>query len=121
MNPQQLRIIGAALAILVVFILGYRLTRAGKPYPGLLFNAHKLLALAAAALVGIHVYRAGQSAPLSAGAWAAAVVTALCVVGLFATGAVLSLAKPAPEIVRALHHLAPYLAMAAGAVTLWLL
>ena len=110
-----------ALLAVVVFACGYRLTRAGKPYPGLLFNAHKLLALTAAVLVGITVYRANQVAPLSAGAWAAAVVTALGVVGLFATGAVLSLEKPAPEVVRALHHLAPYLAVAAGAATLWLL
>ena len=121
MSANQWRIITVTLAIVVVFVCGYRLTRAGRPYPGLLLNFHKLPALAAAILVAINVYRANQASALGAGPWAAAVVTGLFVVGLFATGALLSLDKPAPEVVRTLHHVAPYLAVLSGAVTLYLL
>ena len=42
-------------------------------------------------------------------------------VGLFVTGALVSIEKPMPAIVATIHHVLPYLALAATAGTLYLL
>ena len=121
MTSILLRLAGALVFGLVIFITGYSLTRGGKPYPSILFNVHKLVALAAVVLFALTVYRASQAAALSAVQWILAAIAGLAFVNLFVTGALLSIDRPAPEIVRTLHHLAPYVAAVASAASLLLL
>jgi len=113
--------IGAGLFCLFIFLSGFVLSRSGKPYNGLIFNIHKLIALAAVILLVRTLYRENQTSPLDTMLWIATLATGLCVLGLFVTGGLLSVDKPMPDMVLRLHHLAPYLAVLATATTLFLL
>jgi len=121
MGAHQLVVAGAGLFCLVIFLSGFRLSRSGKPYNGALFNIHKLIALAAAVLFALVLIRTDRAGGLGAGALAAGVVAGLLLIALFVTGGLLSVEKPAPAIVKRLHHVMPYLAVLAVAVTLVLL
>jgi len=117
----QLRVVGAGLFALFIFLSGFWLSRSGKPHNGIIFNIHKLIALAAVALFVISLYRTNRVAGLSPVELLASVVTGLFLVGLFVTGALVSIDKPMPVIVLKLHHIMPYLAVPSTAATLSLL
>ena len=76
-------VITTAIFLLLIGLTGLWLMRKGKPYPGLAFNLHKLIALGAAAYVGIAVVTGWQSDPpnsLHALWFAAAALLALAAV-----------------------------------------
>jgi hypothetical protein len=120
MGPP-LRTAGIGVGFLLTFGFGYWLSHLGKPYNGAIFNIHKLIALAVVVLFIVTLVRTGREARLGATEIVASVVTGLFLIGLFATGALLSIDKPMPVIVLRLHHVAPYLAVLSTAVTLYLL
>jgi uncharacterized membrane protein len=121
MSTGQLRVAGAGLFALLIFLSGFWLNRSGKPYNGIIFNIHKLIALAAVILFVITLYRTNQMAGVSPVELVASVVTGLFILGLFVTGALLSIDKPMPAIVLQLHHITPYLALLSTAATFFLL
>jgi len=121
MSTGQWRVVGAGLFALLIFLSGFWLNRSGKPYSVFIFNIHKLIALAAVILFVITLYRTSQIAGLSPIELAAGVVTGLFILGLFVTGALLSIDKPMPAIVLQLHHITPYLALLSTAATFLLL
>jgi len=121
MSTSQLWILGAVCFYLLVFVSGFWLSRSGKPYNQVILTLHKLVALAGAILLVIVLYRASRVATLSAAELAAGVVTGLFILGLFVTGALLSIDKPMPAIVSRLHHITPYLAVLSTVVALYLL
>jgi hypothetical protein len=121
MSTNQLRIVGAVLFCLFIFLSGFWLSRSGKPYKEIIFNVHKLIALAAVVLFVITMYRTNQVSALSTIELIAGVVTGLFFIGLFVTGALLSIDRPMPAIVLKLHHIIPYLAVLSTAITLYLL
>jgi hypothetical protein len=121
MNANQWRIVGAGLFCLFIFLSGFWLTRSGKPYNGALINVHKLLALAAVVLFIVTLFRVNRVDVLGAGEWIAGATSVLLFIGLFVTGALVSIDNPMPAIVRRLHHVIPYLAALSTAVTLYLL
>lgn len=83
----------AGLLLLLTLIFGWWLSRLGRPYHGLLFNAHKLFALGAVVLAGVRF--SGTLKALDVGALIIGlfVLAALCVVALFASGALMSIGK----------------------------
>lgn len=121
MSTNLSRIVGAGAFCLVIFLFGFWLSRSGKPYNGILFNVHKLVALAAVILFAVTLYRANQVTTLNAVTLVAGIATGLFFVGLFATGALASLDKPVPTLVLRLHHALPYLAALSTAATFYLL
>ena len=120
MTSEQLRVFGVGLLYILIFGTGYALGHAGKPYGSLLFNVHKLAALGLAVLLGYMFYRATQSAAPSLPALGLAVVTALALLALFVTGALLSVPKEVPGLVRIVHHVSPYLAVVCSALAVYL-
>jgi hypothetical protein len=119
--------IGTALIILGT---GYALHRKGRPYNGLLFNVHKLLALAGGVLFITTLVRVDRATGVPITAWIAAAVTGLFVIGLFATGALHSIdaagdlsnaSEGALTAIRLVHKTLPYLAGLGAALTLLLL
>jgi hypothetical protein len=120
MGTTQLRIAGAGLFCLFILLSGFWLSRSGKPYNDIIFTVHKLIALAAVVLFVIALYRINRVAALSAVELAAGIVTGVFFLGLFATGGLLSIDRPMPEIVLKLHHVIPYLAVLSTAGTLYL-
>lgn len=121
MNTTPFRIAGAVLLFAAIFASGYWLSRSGKPYSGILFNTHKLIALTAVVFLAIMFYQAHRMTTLSTTDLAAGVVTGLIFAGLFTTGSLLSIAKPMPAIVLGVHQVIPYLAVLSTALSLFLL
>jgi hypothetical protein len=120
----------AALFFVFIFIFGYWVSRAGKPYNALLFNIHKLIGLAAGIYLIREVYRAHQLAIFTSLQISLLVLTVLIFVILVVVGGLLSaeaegsLKNVQPVTLRVLttaHHLLPYLAVVSTAAMLYLL
>ena len=109
--------------ILFVSTLGFGLwlSLSGKPYNGLLFNIHKLLALGAVILAGVQVYSLMKSLPPQGWLFALIVVTVLCAVALFASGAFLSIGKLYAQVLLNVHRIAIAVAIICVAAAIALL
>jgi hypothetical protein len=109
----------------IVFLLtlasGLWLNRAGKPLNAAIFTVHKLIALAAVVVTALRTYKAVAIPEVEPIIVALIVVIGLCVVALFATGALMSADKPAYRSLRTSHNLAALLAVIAGVAAIYLL
>lgn len=115
------RLATAGVLFLLTLLSGVWLSNSGKPLNTLIFTVHKLIALGALIFTGVTVYqliRAGGATPLQLGA---TIVSGLLFVCLFVTGALLSLGKPANEVVLTLHRVAPLMEVAAAGLAIYLL
>lgn len=113
------RFLVPGMIFLVTLATGFWLSHTGRPFNGLLVNAHKLMALAATITAGVQFARLFKiSTP--AVAMVLLVIAGVCVISLFASGAFLSLKKPAPAFVLRIHQVAPLLLLASSAVNIWL-
>ena len=121
MITNQMPIVATGLLFLFTFISGYWLSRSGKPFNGIVLTIHKLISLAAAALLGIVIYRINQVAPLRTVELAAGVVTGSFFLDAVVSGGLLSIGKPMPAAILAMHRIAPFLTVLSAAVTLYLL
>jgi hypothetical protein len=110
---------GILLSLTLAF--GLWLSHAGKPYNGLLFNAHKLAALGAAGLTAVQLAQTLKHAEATASVLVLAVLAALGVIALFASGALISMGKLDYGVMRIVHRLAPVLAILAAASIVHLL
>jgi hypothetical protein len=113
-----MQVAGAGACLLVVFLTGFWLTRSGKPYGGLVLNLHKLLSLAALALL---VIAAVRQAPLSALELTVTVVAGVLFLDAIVSGGLASVDRPTPAFVLVMHRIAPFVALAAVALTAVLL
>lgn len=93
------------ILFLLTMLFGFWLSRAGIPYNGLLFNIHKLIALACVVLLGIQVSKT-LLAPDGL-LIALLTVSALCVTALFASGALMSTGKLKYSLMLTIHRIAP--------------
>ncbi|MBN2549056.1 MAG: hypothetical protein JXB15_07865 [Anaerolineales bacterium] len=95
---------GLLLVLTVAF--GFWLSSQGKPYNGLLFNVHKLFALGAVVLMVLQFSKSMESLHLNTLIITLLVVSAICAVALFASGALMSLGKLDYTIVLLVHRIA---------------
>jgi hypothetical protein len=121
MNTTLLRVTGSGLLFLLIFLSGFWLSRSGKPYPAIVFNIHKLIALGTVIFLGVTVSRIHPGAPLGIMQVIAIAVTLLCFLINILTGGLLSIDKTMPEIVHRLHEVTPYLIVLSSAISLYLL
>ena len=121
MSTTQVRVVGAGVAFLAIFLSGIWVSLTGKPYSTLSFTVHKLVGLALGVLLGVIVYQTNQSAPFGAVQIAAIAVTVLLFVGTVAAGGVLSVVEEVPAVALRLHQIVPVLAVLSTAGTLYLL
>ncbi len=105
---------------LVIFFLGFLLSRSGKPYPGLLFNLHKLVALGALVYVAVMVYNAHRAAPFTPVASILALFTGLCFVATIITGGLQNIDR-SPSFLAIIHRFSPYLALLGTSAILYFL
>ncbi len=129
MSIASNKFVYTGLFFLVIFITGFWLSRRGAPYGALLFNLHKLIALAAGVYLALNVYRSHQDAQLTPLQLALMGATALVFAALVIAGGLLSahaggsLRGISPALLAAItqaHHLLPYLAALGAAATLTL-
>ncbi len=95
---------GAIFVLTVAF--GFWLSRLGRPYNGLLFNVHKLIALAAVVFTSVQFVGILKSADPSAFSIALLALAVLCVVGLFVSGARMSADRLNYTLLRTIHRVA---------------
>ena len=109
------------IALILTLAFGFWLSSTGRPYNGILFNVHKLIALGAVILTGIQIAKLLKTADSLALIITLLVVAAICVIALFATGAMMSIGTVAYNIVLTIHRIAPMVLVIALALTIWLL
>lgn len=108
MNVIVPRAIAAGLFFLAIFVTGFWLSRLGRPYSGLLFSLHKLIALAALVFLGVMLVRAQRPNPLDALQLAAIVVSGLCFIVTILTGGLGSLEGDTALLLQRIHQFMPY-------------
>jgi hypothetical protein len=120
MSVNQLRILGAGLFYLFIFLSGIWLTRSGRPYNTIVLTIHKLISVAAVVFLVVVIHRMNKAASLSIGELASTAITGLFFLGTIVTGGLLSADKPMPGVVLWLHRITPFLTVLSTAVTLYL-
>lgn len=110
----------SGLFFALIFIFGFWLSRSGKPYNGLLFNIHKLIALGALVYLTVTIYKVHQAQPLGSVQITASAVTAACFLVTILTGGLGSLEKAMPAILLKIHRVAPYMTLLSSAASLYL-
>jgi hypothetical protein len=121
MSTTQSRIAITAGLFLCICVFGFWLSISGKPYNQVIFTIHKLVALGAVIYLAATVYRVHRAAPLKPAYMMIILLTVLCVLVAFVTGALLSLDKYMPLFVLRLHQVAPCLILLSTSASLNLL
>jgi hypothetical protein len=115
------RFISPGILYLLTLVFGFWLSNKGKPYLGILFNIHKLIALGAVVVVVIQLSKVLKDAGSLSLMIGLLIVAALCVVALFATGALMSMDKLNYSLTLTIHRIALVLLPIAMALVVYLL
>jgi len=99
------------IGFLGTVVFGFWLSKAGKPYNGILFNIHKLIALGVVIITSMMVYEELNTAPAQGLVIGLVVVAGLAVITLFISGAFLSIGNVRYEVVKLIHNVAPLVAV----------
>jgi hypothetical protein len=121
MADSELLIAGTALAFLIVLWSGVHLRQAGKLHNPFVSAAHKLVAIAAAALIIVALVQTHRADSLDRMELVAGVLTGLLFLADVVSGALLSAEKPMPVAISWVHKAAPVLTVLSAAATFYLL
>lgn len=114
------RFVTPGIVFLLTLVFGFWLSRSGKPYNGILFNIHKLIALGGVILTVIQIYSLLNGSQLQTMLVVSLIITGICVVALFASGAFMSIGNLNYQIMKTIHNVAPVLLVIALALTIYL-
>lgn len=109
------------IVFLLTLFFGVWLSNSGKPYNGILFNVHKLIALGAAILTAVQLFKVLKDTGIQVVPILLIVIAVVCVIALFATGALMSMEKMSYQVTLTIHRLAPILAAVAMVAAVYLL
>jgi hypothetical protein len=112
--------LGGVLFLLILF-LGFRLHKIEKPYPGILFNLHKLISLGTAIFLAITINKLTRIQTLDWSVDALLCFTFVSIAVMILSGGLLSMNKPVPAAVSSIHKVVPYLSLVSCAVVLYML
>ena len=112
------KFIAPGIVFLLTLVFGFWLNNSGKPYNGILFIIHKLIALGAVVATAMQIYNIfkvmGSQSPIVI----LVILAAICVVALFASGAFLSIGNLNYQLMKTIHNIAPVLMVNAMALTI---
>jgi hypothetical protein len=103
------RAIGVGLLYLPTIGTGICLSNSGRPLSTLFITVHKLIALATVVLTSMLFWRLLKHVHMGAVLAGLIIASAVLVIALFATGALLSTGKPIKSPLLTIHQLAPVL------------
>jgi len=109
------------IGFLITVTFGLWLSKVGKPYNGVLFNVHKLVALGTVILTFVQVYKSLKIIEPQSLLAISIVITVMCVVALFTSGAFLSIGNVKYETVKLIHNVAPVILVLAMGGVIYLL
>jgi hypothetical protein len=115
------RFVTPLLIFLLTLASGLWLSRSGKPLNSAIFTVHKLIALAAVVAFALQTNGALKTVAIQPLLIALLALVALCIVTLFASGALLSLARTPHPVLLPIHQSALVVVAVAGAGALSLL
>lgn len=98
------RFVLPGLGLLITIGLGFWLSQLGKPYNGLLFNAHKLIALGAVVLGGLTAFRLLRDLSAPPLPWFLLTAAGLLTVVLFVSGALMDISQIDYTLTLAAHR-----------------
>jgi hypothetical protein len=109
------------ILFLLTVVFGFWLSKVGKPYNGILFNFHKLIALGTVILAAIRAFNLVKGASPHFPVILLFIVAGLCAVALFTSGALMSLEKLDYRVTLTVHRIAPiFVVIATGMVVYFL-
>ena len=114
-------ITNSGISFLLTLVFGFWLSKVGKPYNGILFNIHKLIALGTVILVSMQLYEALKARELQVLIILLIAGAAIGVIALFATGAFMSIGKLNFRALKTIHTLAPLVLVTVMALAIFLL
>jgi hypothetical protein len=100
---------GIGLLYLLTIGTGIWLSNSGRPLNTLFISVHKLIALATVVLTSMLFWRLFRQVQTSVLLTALMIASAVLVIALFTTGALLSTGKPVKSLLLTIHQLAPVL------------
>jgi hypothetical protein len=103
------RLLNPIFCFLLTLVFGFWLSRRGKPYNGLLFNVHKLVALAAVILSVMVLYRLLKVLDLATLTILLLVTAASSVITLFVSGAFMSANLGEYRVMKLIHNISPFI------------
>jgi hypothetical protein len=109
------------LGFLLTLAFGFWLSRKGRPYNGLLFNVHKLIALGTVILAAMGLYQLLGTLDVNTLIVIMLVLAALSVVALFLSGAFMSAEKGEYRVMKLIHNIGPFVVVIAMGYTVYLL
>jgi hypothetical protein len=109
------------IIFLLTLVSGIWLSNSGKPLNTIIFNIHKLIALAAVVVTSVQIYKIFNNTDVQPLIIILAIITGLCVIALFATGALMSLGKLNYDVVLTIHRIALILLVISMALIVYLL
>ena len=107
--------------LLLTLAFGVWLSLSGKPYNGILFNFHKLVAVGAVVVIVIQLYPLLKGTALQIFLTVVFIVAGLCVLTLFFTGAMMSAGKLDYGMMLTIHRVALVLIVVAIGATVYTL
>jgi hypothetical protein len=109
------------ILFLLTLVFGFFVSRSGKPYNGILFTFHKLIALGAVVVTVLRLFKVRSSMDSTTLMIVLLVMAAICVVALFASGALMSMGRLDYTRMRTIHRIAPVVLLGAVAWVVYLL
>ena len=106
---KQYLTFGIVFTLTILF--GLWVSKAGKPYNGILFNIHKLTALAAVIIVIVRLVSSHKSVEIQASIVLLLILAGMCVLALFISGAIMSIGSSSQPILLIIHKSAIILAI----------
>ena len=109
------------IGFLLTLVFGFWVGKAGKPYDGILFNIHKLIALGTVIVSALQIYRIVKSSDGQGMIIPLIVISAISVVALFASGAFMSIGKVNYRFLKSIHNITAVLAVIAMGMLIYFL
>lgn len=115
------KFIAPGIIILLTLASGIWLRNSGKPLNTLIFTIHKLIALGAVVMTIIQFFGAIKNGESQSMVIALLILAGLCVMALFATGALMSIGKLSYDVLLGIHRGATILAAISTTLVVYLL
>jgi len=109
------------IGFVLTLVFGFWLARVGKPYNGLLFNIHKLIALGAVILAITQMYNLLKGSQMQTLLIVSIIVVVVGVVALFASGAFMSIGNVHYQTMKIIHYVGPVLVVMGMLFAIYLL
>jgi len=116
-----LKVILPGTLFFVVVGFGFWVSKVGKPYNGLLFNVHKLVALGGVILTGVQIFRLDPLDTFPVPVLLLIALAGLSVIAMFATGAVMSIQDQVKRTPKLVHQISASIIAGAMIIALCIL